>query len=256
MFLSPNCIPLTLSFGMVEGVIHNPLRKGCQRVFFAGFTLIELLVVVAVMGLLTALLVPAISSARSSANRAKCASNLRQLWAGWMAYATDHDGRLPSTGWKNPPTTSLNPGIRTYVGLPATINGSWTEATVFTCPALQANPSTATKEDFQRTYSVNYNASDIYSGAVVSTRLKQRLARIKSPARFAVAMDGAYDPARAPNDRYAQSVRNDNGPETMAMIQKPHQGHANVLFADGHVAPDPENSLTDESRESVFWIDP
>jgi prepilin-type N-terminal cleavage/methylation domain-containing protein len=44
-----------------------------------GFTLIELLVVIAIIAVLLALLLPAVQSARESANRAKCANNLKQI---------------------------------------------------------------------------------------------------------------------------------------------------------------------------------
>ena len=44
-----------------------------------GFTLIELLVVVGIIGLLSALLLSAVSKSRASASRLKCVSNLRQL---------------------------------------------------------------------------------------------------------------------------------------------------------------------------------
>jgi prepilin-type N-terminal cleavage/methylation domain-containing protein/prepilin-type processing-associated H-X9-DG protein len=61
----------------------------------AAFTLIELLVTVAVIGVLAALLMPALSSARRKADSARCISNLRQLGIAARLYADEIDGRLP-----------------------------------------------------------------------------------------------------------------------------------------------------------------
>jgi len=56
-----------------------------------GFTLVEVLVVLAVIGLLMALLLPAVQSARESARRASCMSNLRQLGIATNSYVADRN---------------------------------------------------------------------------------------------------------------------------------------------------------------------
>ena len=64
----------------------------------SGFTLVEILVVIGVIGLLAAILIPAVSGGMAKARRAQCMNNLKAIGASTLAYGSDNRGHLPRIG--------------------------------------------------------------------------------------------------------------------------------------------------------------
>ncbi len=67
-----------------------------------GFTLVELLVVIAIIGVLVALLLPAVQSARESARRIQCTNNMKQITLAMLVYHDAHKSFMPGNFHPDP----------------------------------------------------------------------------------------------------------------------------------------------------------
>ena len=71
-----------------------PFQVCVTRSWFK-FTLIELLIVIAIIAILASMLLPALKSARETANIIACLNNMKQYSSAWSMYSGDNDGWCP-----------------------------------------------------------------------------------------------------------------------------------------------------------------
>ncbi len=115
---------------------------------FTGFTLIELLVVVAIIAVLMAILMPALSGARDQAKAVQCQANMRQTYMGYVYYADENNGGIPhslavksgATDGANP--NSINCGQSSYL-VPGAKYPNYTFSQAMVCPTQTNTMDTA-----------------------------------------------------------------------------------------------------------------
>lgn len=223
------------------------------------FTLVELLVVVAIIAVLIALLLPALSRARAAAIDVACKSNLRQIGVMMHAYASENKSCLPGivfnrsgdavdladpsrpANWKQrlQPSITQNPKI-------------------YECPADTGR----VVAPFQLT-PAKYYAMNMYlvripdpepwtTGSSHDNYWKnKRLTSVRSPSEAALVLEARASAQRA--NKYAV-VPGSFSLDQLADLTRHYGRQSNVLMVDGHVeARLPAEIDLPIGRWSVFW---
>lgn len=181
----------------------------------AGFTLIELLVVISIIAVLAAMLMPAIANVRELARRTACASTLRQIGIGAMAYHNDSQGLLlPYANGPHNQNPRFWPSlIRDYLGHPAGAADPH-----FTCRTGR----------FSNNYGKN-SRTGMYSNSLPAGELgHQYLSKVRGDSNKVLFADGIEYEWNACNEIYPGKPGGTWG------IGFRHRGQANFLFLDGH----------------------
>ena len=212
----------------------------------AAFTIVELLVVIAILGILAALLLPAITKGKDKAKQASCRNNLRQLTTAFSIYHGDFDGRFPAPGSKSQYGPQPEDWIWWHQGRAveqsALLGGVGKfRADLFTCPADNDAKSLQGKGDvagdpYRYSYSLtSYDLTTEKSNPGMSTIITQdrqvfpfRTSQIRNPATKIMLVE--EDRETIDDSRWVP--RGQGHPN---LVSPRHRGRGDVSFADGHL---------------------
>jgi prepilin-type N-terminal cleavage/methylation domain-containing protein/prepilin-type processing-associated H-X9-DG protein len=219
-----------------------------------GFTLIELLVVIAIIGILSAMLLPALLRAKAAAQSADCTGNVRQMGLGLQLYWNDNSGKCfrLSDGATNNGTlwwfgwldNSRPEGQRPFDLSTGKLHPYLGGSDVRLCPAMpQSGP-------FLKLKATQVVCSYGYNGALSAPagRPAVTVNRLAHPSGTAVFADSAQaNDFQAPASRahpmleewyFLDAATNFSSAGYYGHIHFRHLERANVAFADGHMEPE------------------
>ena len=223
------------------------------------FTLIELLVVIAIIGILAAMLLPALSSAREKARSGTCVSNLRQIHLALVLYQDDNQGYMPPIASDYNYSKKLGRYLPQR-GTTATSQGN----RVFTCPSAVntfRNPKVNPTE-IGLTYSTSWVMAGPVPGALnYSREYARREATVSTkPTETWLVVEGvqvsgsSLKGENCSSDVTWSEVKADlaKSPRAATRLDFRHSEAMNVLFFDGHVQAVPFTQAKSKVTE-CFW---